>query len=65
MGDEDSLTRTGSEFGEGVNSKGHRDAILDQHFKDVGVGYTKTSDGHVWWCTVFGCKLLDDQKTER
>ncbi len=48
-----------------MNSKGHRDAILDQHFKDVGVGYTKTSDGHVWWCTVFGCKLLDDQKTER
>ena len=37
-----------------MNSKGHRDAILNEKFKEIGTGYTKTSDGHVWWCTVFG-----------
>ena len=35
--------------------------ILDQHVKHVGVGYTKTSNGHVWWCTVLDYKLLDDR----
>lgn len=36
-----------------MNSSGHRKNILNNYFKRIGFGYSKTSNGVIYWCVVF------------
>ena len=38
-----------------MNSRGHRDNILNEHYTDIGFGIT--SDNTMWWTVDFGAKL--------
>ena len=37
-----------------MNSKGHRKNIINNYFKYVGFGFSKSKDGTIYWCVVFG-----------
>lgn len=37
-----------------MKSRGHRANITNSRFTHVGFGYSKTSDGRLYWCAVFG-----------
>lgn len=37
-----------------MNSKGHRENIMNRSFGRVGFGVSKASDGSLYWCAVFG-----------
>ena len=37
-----------------MRSPGHRKAILNPAFRDMGVGITSPVNGEVYWCVVFG-----------
>jgi uncharacterized protein YkwD len=39
-----------------MNSSGHRDNILGEHYTDIGVGYaySKNSSYGIYWTAVFG-----------
>jgi len=39
-----------------MRSPGHRKAILNPAFRDMGVGITSPADGEVYWCVVFGMR---------
>lgn len=37
-----------------MKSSGHRKNILNNYFKYVGFGISKSKDGTIYWCVVFG-----------
>lgn len=37
-----------------MNSKGHRENIMNRSFGRIGFGVSKASDGSLYWCAVFG-----------
>lgn len=39
-----------------MNSPGHRQDVLNEHYRELGVGFTRTRQGDAFWCVVFGRK---------
>lgn len=47
---------TDTVLGGWMRSPGHREEILQENFREVGVAFCSPRPGVTYWCVVFGCK---------